>query len=73
MCGDRCRGFCTEVFRGLDDSRVANLQDDQRQSLTREAQDFLQSEQFKVGLRHCFRPPGSGHLNQCIQIVEDAE
>ena len=56
-CSDRCRCLCTETFRGLDGRRVADFLDNQRQSLTREAQGLLQSEQFKVGVRHCCRPP----------------
>jgi hypothetical protein len=57
MCGDCCHGLCTKVLRGPDGSRVANVLDDQPQSLTREAQGFFQSEQFKVGFGHCCRPP----------------
>ena len=56
-CSDRCRCLCTETFRGLNGRRVADFLDNQRQSLTREAQGLLQSEQFKVGVRHCCRPP----------------
>lgn len=57
MCSDGCHGFCTKVFRGLDGSTVVDFLDDQRQSLTREAQRLLQSEQFGVEVRHCCRPP----------------
>ena len=55
MCGGGC--FCTNVFPGLDGSRVANLLDYQRQSHTRQAQDLLQSTQFRVEVRHYCRPP----------------
>ena len=54
--GDRCRCLCTEVFRRLDGGSIVNVLHDHRQSLTRNAQGILQSEQFWIGYRHCSRP-----------------
>ena len=67
MRGDGSRCFVTEVFRGLDGSRVVNFLDDQRQSLAREPQGFLQPKQFKVRVRHPCRSP----LHPVIQAMRE--
>jgi hypothetical protein len=57
MCGDGCRCFFTDVLRGFDNTSVAKFVGYELQSLTRGAQGFFQSEQFRVGLRHYSTPP----------------
>jgi hypothetical protein len=57
MCSDGCHGFCTKVFRGLDDLSIsaegAGLTQPE-ESIARQALDLFQAPQFRVLFLHLF-------------------